>query len=361
MSENTSVLLFSSNLRRRYAEDILTAIALPRGAVIQFRYGAPYVTAELQQRVATQSILGTRAVIAFIADFPGAEPSPSPGILPFIVPVRAARFVYARSFADFFILRLQVDDYPDLSQMTRSEVRERSRVFYDHLVDMNQRYYPAVTRFPNVDLGDNPDIDDSLRWLSVVERLALHNTFASSYFVRMEQPTLPNGKTADFDAVGRLSLRDGQTTKLNVNFLGKEYSEQSKKVLMCATDGRFLRVSSDNSYEVAHRYDSVEFWLQPNTENFDSLARVTIRLETKGSSTSETDSYLTTSVNIPVVVKRSRPRLALRLSLTAGGAILVALPAILGQHSSLRVRIVAAVLGAFLLAYATVMVSRGDR
>lgn len=361
MAENPQVLLLSSNLRRRYSEDILTALALPKGALIQFRYGAPYVTAELQQGVATEKIIGARAILGFIADFPAASSASVPNVPPFIVPARAARFVYAQTFSDFFIFRLKVEDYLDLSQQTRSEVRERSKAFYDQLVEMNGGYYPAITRFPHIQTGDDSTIDDSRRWLSVVERLAMHDTFADSYFLRIDQPVLPNGRSAEFDSSGRLSLRDGQTAKLSVSFFGARYSDQSKKTLSCSTDGKFLLVSSDDTYDVALRYDAVEFWLQPNTENFDSLARVTVRLGADDTSSQQAGADLTASAHIPVIVKRSRPRLIFKIGVSAAGAFLVAFPAILPPSSSLRLRVLSAVIGAVLLAYAAVMISSGDR
>ena len=77
-----SVLLLSSNARRRYAEDILTALALPEGAVIQFRYETDYVAPALQQIVANRKYLAVPALLGFIADAESATP--------FVLPVRIA-------------------------------------------------------------------------------------------------------------------------------------------------------------------------------------------------------------------------------------------------------------------------------
>jgi uncharacterized protein YigA (DUF484 family) len=38
-----SLLLLSSDDRRRYAEDIQTVLAAPAGAIVQFRYGEKWV------------------------------------------------------------------------------------------------------------------------------------------------------------------------------------------------------------------------------------------------------------------------------------------------------------------------------
>jgi hypothetical protein len=130
-------------------------------------------------------------------------------------------------------------------------------------------------------------------------------------------------------------------------------------MLSCATDGTFLKVSSDDTYDVALRYDSVEFWLQPRTELFDALARATIKLTCDPpNGGGGAPPPLTTNTYFPVVVVRSRSQLAIKIAGTAIGAFLVALPAILGQSSSLRLRVVVAVLGALLLAYSSIAISR---
>ena len=108
MSElELSVLLLSSNARRRYAEDILTALALPEGAVIQFRYETDYVAPALQQIVANGKVLGQTAMLGFVADAESATP--------FLLPIRIATITHAENVADMFVLRLRVGGYPDPS------------------------------------------------------------------------------------------------------------------------------------------------------------------------------------------------------------------------------------------------------
>src|ERR1700684_1999094 len=98
MSElELSVLLLSSNARRRYAEDILTALALPEGAVIQFRYETDYAAPALQQIVANGKVLGETAMLGFVADVES--------LTPFLLPVRIATITQAENVADIVVLR----------------------------------------------------------------------------------------------------------------------------------------------------------------------------------------------------------------------------------------------------------------
>jgi hypothetical protein len=345
-------VLLSSNLRRRYAEDILTALALPEGAVIQFRYEADYVAPTLQQVVANGKILGQTALLGFIAD---ADTS-----APFILPVRIASIIQAENVADMFILKLRVGGYPDLGDtpMSLPDIRAESHKLYAKIVQANSaHYYPATNKFPNFHLSSTGE--SAQKWIGIVRRLALHPTFITSYFMRIDPPVSTSRRNASFDDQGTLRLADGQSVKVPVSFYSTRYSEGARVLLSCATDGTFLRVSSDDTYDVALRYDSVEFWLQPRTESFDALARATIKLACEPPNGGNGAALpLTTNAYFPVVVVRSRSQLALKIAGTAIGAFLVALPAILGQGSSLRLRVLVAVLGALLLAYSTIAISR---
>jgi hypothetical protein len=348
----SSVLLLSSNTRRRYAEDILTALALPEGAVIQFRYETDYVAPALQQIVANGKILGETAILGFIADLESQDS--------FVLPIRIATITQAENVADMFVLRLRVGDYPDPSDspMNMPEIHTESAKFYAKLVQSNGgRYYPATVKFPNLHLSSTGD--PAQKWIGIVRRLALHSTFATSYFVRIDPPLSTSRRKISFDESGTLHLSDGHSVKVPVSFYSTHYSEGTRVMLSCTTDGTFLKVSSDDTYDVALRYDSVEFWLQPRTELFDALARATIKLACDPSNSgSGVPLPLTTNTYFPVVVLRSRSRLAVKVAASAIGAFLVALPAILGQGSSLRLRVLVAVLGALLLAYASIAISR---
>ncbi|MFF5011074.1 hypothetical protein ACFY3G_50875 [Streptomyces phaeochromogenes] len=346
--ERPQVLLLSSNLRRRYAEDILTALALPRGSIVQFRYEAQYVAPSLQQKVANGTVLQQRALIGFIADATSSTDS-------FLLPVRVADVVAAECVAEVFLFRLRVTDHVDLDDysLSRGEISIESRKAIDKIIEGNGgSYYPAVLKFPAFPIRTNGD--QAQLWISVARRLALHPTFENSYFMRVDQPAhLTSAAAFDFEPQGRLSLGDLQPARLPVSFYSQRYTETPKITLACSTDGRFLRVSSDDSHDVALRYDSTEFWLQPDASSFDALTHVTIRLGPDEASTTPV-----AAVRFPVIIKHSRIRLISRVVISAVGAILVATPAILGPASSLTLRILVAVIGSAFLSTATIVMGR---
>jgi len=356
-----AVLLLSSNVRRRYAEDILTALALPDGALIQFRYDAEYVASPLQQRIADHSILGETCLIGFVSDVSSNDISAGDPPSPFFLPVRLANIVSADPVGDFFVLQLRVREYPNLrdwplKEKDSTELFSDGGKFLNRLSEMNgDKHVPATTRFPDPRVSD--DGDQAQLWLGVVRRLACHPTFAKSYFLRVEPPRFRKAREPVFDSTGTLSLTDRQSARLRATLYSREYSDEKRVVLSCTTDGRFLRISSDDTYDVALRYDIVEFWLQPNAANFDALARVTLTLA-NANYTGTSDNSLTARVQIPVKIRRSRSTLLLRVITSAVGAFLVALPAILGPSFPIKLRVLSAVLGAMLIAIAAIVIPR---
>jgi hypothetical protein len=360
-----AILLLSSNRRRRYSEDILTALASPPGSVVRFRYRENYVSPSLQQIIANNSILGRPAIIGFIGTVDEVV-TPEGAVIPnpVMVPVRMVSVLSAENVGNIYVFRLQVEGYPDLSEMATDldELRQESKKFYDKLVELNGGYYPAVVKCPNMHLSAGSD--PAQQWIGIVRRLAQHPTFSESCFVLVEHPVSASDRRMRFDAEGQLRLGDGQSIKLPVTFYSERYFDTGQVSLSCVTDDRYLRLSSAGKYDVASRYDSVEFWLQPRTEAFDTKAGVAIKLTHEAPNgilappVPASRVPLTTNAEFPVVIARSRSRLAARVAISAFGAFLVALPGILGDETSIPFRVVAAVAGAILLACAAIVIPR---
>jgi len=359
------ILLLSSNRRRRYSEDILTALASPPGSVIRFRYRESYVSPSLQQIIANNSILARPAIIGFIGTADKVvTPEGSDIPNPVLVPIRMVSVLSAENVGNIYILRLRVGGYPDLSDMATDlgELGQESKKFYDKVIELNGGYYPAVVKCPNMRLS--ADGDPAQQWIGIVRRLAQHPTFSRSCFVRVGSPVSASDRQVVFDAQGQLHLGDRQSIKLPVTFYSEQYFDTGRVSLSCVTDDRYLRLSSAGKYDVASRYDSVEFWLQPRTEAYDTKAGVAISLTYEAPDGVPAPPVpadpvpLTTNTEFPVVVARSRSRLAARVAISAFGAFLVAVPGILGDGSSLPLRIAAAVLGALLLAGAAIVIPR---
>jgi hypothetical protein len=340
------LLFLSSDDRRRYAEDIQTVLALPRGAIIQFRYRERWVTPTLQRAVATHQVEGLPAVLGFVSGASTRDP--------FVLPVRHATVAKAELIADMFVFKLRAGGYANLEQYPRSwnEIVSTSRGIVSRL-KMNESgtFYPATSSHPVMPEEVMDDVPE--RWLAAARRLAVHPTFRDSYFLRVA-PVETQGRTElSFDSNGRITAVDGESLRITTHIFAENYAPDAEYKLTCCTDGTNLRVASDDVYNVALRYDTVEFWLHPAAQNFDTFSRVTISLasEKQGATT------IAANVRLPLIVSRSRPRMFRRWSAASTGAVLVALPSMLGNDSPLQVRIAAALVGAGLLATGTLVKS----
>jgi hypothetical protein len=337
------LLLLSSDDRRRYAEDIQTALALPDGGIIQFRYRMRWVAPALQEAVRHQEVVGAVAVLGFVSADRQHEP--------FVLPVRYATVAKVELVADMVIFQLRVRGYPnlDLYPPSLAEIVEMSRGVIGQL-KRGGKFYSATSSFPA--MPDEIQADAAHRWLSAVRLLALHPTFKDSYFLRVA-PVETTRRKLRFDAEGKIAIVDDESLRITTYFFATHYSRDGDFKLTCSTDDANLRVASDNVYHVALRYDSVEFWIQPAGQNYDtsSLVRISLASEKAGALT------IAANVRLSLVVRRSRSRTLRRWAAASAGAVLVSMPMILGQGVSLEVRLAAALVGAGLLAGGAVLSS----
>lgn len=340
-----SLLLLSSDDRRRYAEDVQTALALPVGAPLQFRYREQLVTPTLQRAVPSHQAEGLPAILGFI----GHDRT-----VPFVLPVRYATVAKAEYVADMFIFKLRLGGYVNMQPfpLSKSELEAKSRELISQLdANGSGRFYPASSDFPQMPEEVTDDIPD--RWLATARRLALHPTFANSYFLRVAPVETQHGKELEFGPDGRIEAVDGQSLRIVTNLFSEQYAPDADFKLTCAADDANLRVASDDVYQVSLRYDSVEFWLHSAPQTYDTYSRVKISLA------SEKAGALTMPANVPLdlVIRRSKSRTFRRWIAASAGAVLVALPAILGPGSPIQMRIAAALVGAGLLAFSGAVLS----
>ncbi|MEV0287837.1 MULTISPECIES: hypothetical protein [unclassified Kribbella] len=333
------LLLLSSDNKRRYAEDIQTVLAAPEGVLVQFRYRDRWVTPAVRRAVSSRQVEGIRAVLGFAANTSTSDP--------FVVPIRYATVAKAEKVAHMFIFQLRIGGYTNLQGYPDSlpGIVTQSRIAIDQLTAFeNGVFHSATSNFPRMPEETSDNAPD--RWLAAAERLALHPTYENAFFLRVASIETYQGKVVRCDKDGRLEAIDGQSLRIVTNIYTKRYVPDSGFKLTCTPGGPNLRIASDEVYDVALKYDAVDFWLFPAVQNYDTFSRVKISLA------SETTRVPTVPAHVPLSfrINRSRSRTVRRWFAASSGAVLVALPAILGDGSPLSLRIAAALAGAGLLA-----------
>jgi hypothetical protein len=115
-----TIICLSSGSRVRYRDDIVRALALPRGARLRFRYDEVYVAKATLQLAQEQPDKPPKCLLCFVEN--RADPS-DPKAQGSIVPVRwaEARFEHA---AGLLVLRLELGGWPDASVLPSAEKLE---------------------------------------------------------------------------------------------------------------------------------------------------------------------------------------------------------------------------------------------
>lgn len=82
-------ICLSSGARPRYRQDIIRAIAMPRGSRLQFRYRLELVAERVKQRIKDRTYKNTKALIAYLDQQDRTK-------VPELIPCRFGRIVHAQ-------------------------------------------------------------------------------------------------------------------------------------------------------------------------------------------------------------------------------------------------------------------------
>jgi hypothetical protein len=349
-----AILLTSSDARPLYVQDIMTAVAAPRGAVIQFRYDIRYVTEDLWAMLESRKAVGKDAIVAFVGNIsiPGDE---------YLVPVRLAKIVDVKAWGGrAAIVRMEVRDYPDMAGWSRTDQTELVAKGKQALKDVFDQYKSRYNSFRSAMATSNglPTTgsgSSEQSWLGVTDRLALLDTFVNSYFLYLALVNSTDPSKSLQLSDGRLELpnRQGIIVKSYYTRTSSPASGNTRELSVSAAESSILSIASDSKREILSRYDEVDFWFQAKPVQEKSRTILTALLP--GDSSTPGDQ--TTRVLIPVTVYKPIARRVARGFAGAAGAGLVAAPALMGPGSNFTSRVIIACIGAFIVAMLAVFSS----
>jgi hypothetical protein len=342
MAIPNGLTLFTSDSRTRYASDILAVLALPDGFRFHFRYDSRHICTDLRQEFESPSLRGTRALIAF-KDEQGASSGN-----PYIVPVRWATIDSVELLPDFYVINFTLEGYPAYVKEfsgTKDALVEHCRKYLDEL--------PNGTRSLPVQRGLTPFVDrqtrtDKSSWIDVAKRLAMHQTFSATHFLRIGSITNDTGSPLPRNEDGDLSLAERDYARLQIDYFAVNYPENPCE-LQITSDSSLVRIASRTAIPLDARYDSTKVLIHGGSVPGPTLTGIYI--STKDSRPESPQ----TSLHIPLMIVRARRMLFRRLFFTAVGACLVATPGILGTSVDSGLRIAIAFGGAILVAYGSIV------
>ncbi|MFT3832547.1 MAG: hypothetical protein QM711_04395 [Micropruina sp.] len=338
------LVLYSSDARPRYVNDIATALAMPNGARFHFRYQARYLSPEVQRMLGENSLIGSVALICFIGNRNNTTAEE------FLLPVRLAKVTAVEKIGDAYVFTLQASGYPDLGQWPRSrdEIVERGSSAVRQGISNNHDEYYAAYWDSSGSLGSKSS-KGTEGWAGVTERLLLLETFAQTYLLRLE---LTDSKGSPMqvsaDETGWLSFDPRRSYRVRAWFYGNSV-DFGNRTIKLETDGEVLSSISDQRYVVRSRYDQVDFWFTPKAS--DQPKRTLLRVVSSPASPSD-PSDIPTEVELRCLVTRPlAPRMLLAL-IAGASATAVAAPGLLGDAVPIEWRLLIAGVGALGVAVA---------
>jgi len=178
------LVLLSSGLRRRYRDDVLRVLAMPRGARLRFRYGQEHVDSVVRPELSKDSLSGASLLLCYLN-------VTDPTAIPNVVPCRFATLISSRQIGRYVTCKLSLGGFASHQQLAefQSMMTERQAFPKWHAAesggrDLKGSWVHAVTSSRLFAV----ETDEDLAWQAVVSTLAESPDFASErYFYRLEE------------------------------------------------------------------------------------------------------------------------------------------------------------------------------
>lgn len=165
----------SSGAKPRYRQDILRAIAMPRGALLQFRYGLELVTESIQGRIRKDTTRGEMVLIAYLDQSDRTEP-------PKFVPCRFAKMAAARIHGSTTSLTFELDSFAYVEDVKgfNSHLRTVCKDSLPFRQTADDEYAQGAFWFevPTEGVSDVIPTYDLHNWENIIGQLVRHQDFA---------------------------------------------------------------------------------------------------------------------------------------------------------------------------------------
>ncbi|MFD8154662.1 hypothetical protein ACFV28_28460 [Streptomyces sp. NPDC059720] len=347
MSNSVRLGLFlASDARTQYAEDVLTALALPTGAALQLRYDVRYMSDELTRMCRTGHVVGHRFLFSFISSLSDTNH--------YLVPVRFCQVVNAQEVGGVWVFRITmdvyplIDDWPEDAAELEAHGRHLTRVIGDVNTPASFPFATHSCRIP-VRVGD----DDALCWKHIARRLSAVPAFGENrHLIKIGPPVeLNNSRVLRADATGIFPVIEERNYRITVSYWAAHQAGDEHCEIETAIWGEGADIISPLRTPLKSRYDSFDVLLKSLPVSSPSLCRLDLNVDQR--EISMTAYPLKVGAQLTFRVSTSRPRVIARVGVSALAALLLAVPSMLGPGTPVEARVAIAGLGAVALGIAS--------
>jgi hypothetical protein len=251
-------IFLSSGARPRYRQDILRAIAMPKGAHLQFRYDSKWIAAGVRDLLSNKGVKGTPSLIAHIDQHDKAK-------TPELIPCRFATLADAVSHGSTVSVILALGEFgyaKDLAAFNL-EMRSASTTLptWGPEGSITGTYWMDIAREPNTVLR-SATLDT---WEEVVAQLAERSDFADEPCFYVVEGLYPIGRDSPLSHEGgTYEIGAGREYEVRIyHFHPRRAPEQTW--LRLATVSGSLRFTTNPLLSIDSRYDMKRARLRAGT------------------------------------------------------------------------------------------------
>lgn len=262
------ILLFSSNIRPLYEQDILDVLAAPEGVRYRFRYEDRYVSRVLLDQWG-ERLRDVPVLILFSLQQEARYHDPA------FFPVRLGVVRRAWQEARYHFLEFTIGGYVSLSEPPPDEARrdrrpkwdQRVREFTKYLADQSCEtpYAVSASIGPDIINGGDSGLDVKADATVLFERTSRYLAWTDSFrearfvrFLRLVPEGAPDDQALRIDQTGNVfNLTAGVTYRLQV-LQAQPVDVRDREVFLVESDGELIKVIGREGFEIASRYDVVD-------------------------------------------------------------------------------------------------------
>ena len=203
---NDVILALSSSQRKQYVDDVLRTTALPKGAVIDFRYRIKYLDKTLRGAKKPRE-LPKFGVLTYVQIEPKIE----------VLPIRFARLRQLIKYSDFVILRFELLDHVSMNidASTLTDLLKENDVPLPGVKEGDKWASGPFCSIVKRNLGLFCNKKPGVSWLNVADRLNKYEPFRGEVPLSFDGAFDKANKRAKIDK-GVLRLRPNKEYELRI-------------------------------------------------------------------------------------------------------------------------------------------------
>lgn len=242
-------ICLSSGASRRYRQDILRAIAMPKGSQLQFRYDSKWIAPKIRDLLSEKNTSGITSLIAYIDQHDSTK---TPEIIPCRFATLAETVIHGKTCS--LVLALEEFGYAQNLDAFNNEIRAASG-------DMLPTWHPDGTIKGHYwfEIGQElVTVVKSLKlteWESIVTQIAERADFADESCFYAIEGLYPVGiETAISLKDGRYELNSGREYEVRIYHFSPEKVPEGTR-LSLATSSQWLTFTTSPELILDSRYD----------------------------------------------------------------------------------------------------------